>query len=69
VKIHDRLPILVTHGLCHLLGYHHSDEHNWQLVSITLMRMFMFVMQTIIGLFASMSVFCVCVSRLILLVY
>lgn len=26
VKLVDRLPIIVTHGLCHLIGYRHGNN-------------------------------------------
>lgn len=34
VNLKDRLPVIVTHGLCHLIGYHHDDHHNWLMVRI-----------------------------------
>ena len=32
VALKDRLAVVVAHGLCHLLGYHHDDESNTKLV-------------------------------------
>ncbi len=29
VKLVDRLPVLVTHGLCHLIGHHHDNLEKW----------------------------------------
>ena len=26
VRLEDRLPIIVTHGLCHLMGYRHDSK-------------------------------------------
>lgn len=34
VLLKHRLPVIVTHGLCHLLGYDHDNHHNWKLVII-----------------------------------
>ena len=33
VKLVDRLPVLVTHGLCHLIGHSHSNPKQWSEVS------------------------------------
>ena len=32
VKMEHRLPVIVTHGLCHLLGYRHDSELQWRKV-------------------------------------
>ncbi len=32
VLLKNRLPVIITHGLCHLAGYHHLDEQNMKLV-------------------------------------
>ncbi|KAI8596932.1 Endoribonuclease YbeY [Dissophora ornata] len=29
VDIHDRLPVLYAHGICHLLGYDHQDNKDY----------------------------------------
>ncbi|KAF9159821.1 hypothetical protein DFQ26_006163 [Actinomortierella ambigua] len=29
VDIHDRLPILYAHGICHLLGYDHQEDKDY----------------------------------------
>ena len=29
VRLVDRLPVIVTHGLCHLIGYHHGNKTQW----------------------------------------
>ena len=34
VGLMNRLPVIVTHGLCHLVGYHHDDEHSAKLVRL-----------------------------------
>lgn len=34
VQLKDRLPVLVTHGLCHLIGYNHDNDSSWKLVCI-----------------------------------
>ena len=36
VKLEHRLPVIVTHGLCHLLGYRHDTMPQRQLVTGTL---------------------------------
>ena len=36
VRLVDRLPVLVTHGLCHLVGHRHSNKEQWEKVSIAL---------------------------------
>ena len=36
VTLKDRLPVIVTHALCHLVGYHHQDQRNFKLVSYPL---------------------------------
>ena len=32
VRLVDRLPVIVTHGLCHLIGYRHGDSTQWNRV-------------------------------------
>jgi rRNA maturation RNase YbeY len=32
VQLRNRLPVIVTHGLCHLAGYHHDDERSTKLM-------------------------------------
>jgi rRNA maturation RNase YbeY len=32
VDIHERLPILYAHGICHLLGYDHQEEDDYATV-------------------------------------
>ena len=32
VRLTDRLPVIVTHGLCHLIGYQHDVQRNTTLV-------------------------------------
>ncbi|KAI0235574.1 Endoribonuclease YbeY, partial [Lamellibrachia satsuma] len=29
-ELHDMMTILLTHGLCHLLGYDHGTEEQWK---------------------------------------
>ncbi|CAG2192327.1 Endoribonuclease YbeY [Mytilus edulis] len=29
-KLEEVLPVMVTHGICHLIGYDHEDEVQWQ---------------------------------------
>ncbi|GJJ77956.1 probable rRNA maturation factor [Entomortierella parvispora] len=29
VDIHERLPVLYAHGICHLLGYDHNEDHDY----------------------------------------
>ena len=36
VRLVDRLPVLITHGLCHLVGHRHSNKDQWEKVSINL---------------------------------
>ncbi|KAG0232229.1 hypothetical protein BGX31_005219 [Mortierella sp. GBA43] len=30
VDIHDRLPVLYAHGICHLLGYDHENDQEYR---------------------------------------
>lgn len=32
VKLVDRLPVIVTHALCHLIGHCHGNEAQWNKV-------------------------------------
>ena len=32
MRLVDRLPVIVTHGLCHLIGYRHGDDVQWNKV-------------------------------------
>ncbi|KAF9963169.1 hypothetical protein BGZ65_005438 [Modicella reniformis] len=34
VDIHERLPVLYAHGICHLLGYDHEDNKDYITVSL-----------------------------------
>lgn len=36
VRLEHRLPVIVTHGLCHLLGYRHRSELQWKAVRVLL---------------------------------
>ncbi len=29
VRLVERLPVLVTHGLCHLIGHRHDNSEEW----------------------------------------
>ena len=33
-RLAHRLPVIVTHGLCHLLGYKHRSSVQWREVSV-----------------------------------
>ena len=33
-RLEHRLPVIVTHGLCHLLGYKHKTSTQWREVSV-----------------------------------
>ena len=37
VRLEHRLPVIVTHGLCHLLGYRHDSASQRTLVSESLL--------------------------------
>ncbi|KAG0046899.1 hypothetical protein BGZ83_007949 [Gryganskiella cystojenkinii] len=32
VDIHERLPVLYAHGICHLLGYDHQDDKDYEVM-------------------------------------
>lgn len=32
VRLVDHLPVLVTHGLCHLIGHRHDNSEEWKKV-------------------------------------
>ncbi|KAG0360980.1 hypothetical protein BGZ54_009285, partial [Gamsiella multidivaricata] len=34
VDIHERLPVLYAHGICHLLGYDHQDDKDFSVVCL-----------------------------------
>ena len=36
VRLVDRLPVIVTHALCHLIGHRHGNDTQWSKVSLIL---------------------------------
>lgn len=37
VRLVDRLPVIVTHALCHIVGHRHGNDTQWSKVSLKLL--------------------------------
>lgn len=33
-NVKKRLPVLYTHGICHLIGYDHEDDEGYEMVNV-----------------------------------
>ena len=33
VRMVERLPVIITHGLCHLIGHRHGNKEQWRKVT------------------------------------